>query len=182
MKFKFSILISIAIIFVACKGEPKLSDSELIEKNVRSFFFMGDSVEVDVTITDTIHDTDLAEMLANVEENKRLIQMDIDTLGLMIDERAYKVLDLESKVINVLSEGFALEICNAKLKLAEYRLKLKELEFQKAIFDQTNRILLHLKRSIWANIAGFEANVHYQLGDEINDLEILMDANYVVVD
>ena len=75
-----------------------------------------------------------------------------------------------------------MEICRARLKLVEYQLKLKELEFQKAIFDQTNRILLHLKRSIWANIAGFEANVHYQLGDEINDLEILMDANYVVVD
>ena len=74
------------------------------------------------------------------------------------------------------------EINALKIKTLEYRLKLKDLEFQKAMFDQTNRILLHLKRSIWANIAGFEAIVHYELGEEVNDLEILMDANYTVVD
>ena len=41
---------------------------------------------------------------------------------------------------------------------------------------------MHLKRSVWADIAGFEAMVHYELGDEVNDLVILMDADYNIVD
>ena len=171
----FFALVSISFIFISCKGDEKLSDSELIEKNVRAFFFMGDTVDVEVTVTDTIFDTELAEMLATVEENTRLIQMDIDTLKVMIDDWTYKALDLEK--INQLVEAK-----DTKIKSLEYRLKLQELELQQAQFGQSSRILLHLKRSIWANIAGFEATVHYELGDEANDLEILMDANYTVVD
>jgi len=171
----FFVLVSIPLVFISCKGDEKLADSELIEKNVRAFFFMGDTVDVDVTITDTIHDTDLTEMLATVEENIRLIQLDIDTLTIMIDDWAYKAIDFEKN-------NQLIESKEAKIKSLDYRLKHQNLEFQKAQFSQTNRILLHLKRSIWANIAGFEATVHYQLGEEVNDLEILMDANYTVVD
>lgn len=171
----FFVLLSISVIFISCKGDEKLADSELIEKNVRAFFFMGDTVDVEVTVTDTIFDTELAEMLATVEENTRLIQMDIDTLKVMIDDWTYKALDFEKN-------NQLVEAKDTKIKSLEYRLKLQELELQQALFGQTNRILLHLKRSIWANIAGFEATVHYEMGDEVNDLEILMDANYTVVD
>lgn len=170
----FFALVFIPLIFISCKGDEKLSDTELIEKNVRNFFFMGDTVDVEVTVTDTIFADDLNEMLTTVEENIRLIQLDIDTLQIMIDDWSYKSLELE--------KTDSIKAKDIKIKSLDFRLKLNQLEFQKAQFAQTNRILLHLKRSIWANIAGFEATVHYELGEEINDLEILMDANYTVVD
>lgn len=175
MKFKILFTILIALIFVACKGEKKLADNELIEKNVRAFFFMGDSVQVNVQITDTIYVEELNEMLATIEENNRLIQQDIDTLKIMIDDWAYKAVDLEKNAQTQESK-------DAEIKSLEYRLKLWQIELKQTQFNQSNRIMLHLKRSIWANIAGFEATVHYELGDEINDIPILMDANFNVVD
>lgn len=179
MKIKFIspvvFALVLAVALISCKGEKKLTDQETIEKNVRAFFMMGDSVDLEITITDTMYIEELQAMMETVEENNLLIQLDIDTLSLMIDDWNYKALDLE-KTNQILPSK------DAKIKALEYKLKMRELESKKAVFAQTNRILLRLQRSIWANIAGFEAKVHYQLGDEISDLEILMDANFNVID
>lgn len=161
--------------FYSCNGESKLSDQDLMEKNVRNYFFMGDSVEVEVTITDTLRINDVEEILANIQNNIGLIQLDIDTLQLMIDDWTYKALDFEKN-------AKLTEASDAKIKSLEYRVKLKELQYKQAEFSQTNRIFLHLKRSTWADISGFEAAVHYETGDEVNDLVVLMDANFNVVD
>ncbi|MBI3134606.1 MAG: hypothetical protein HYZ14_08050 [Bacteroidetes bacterium] len=169
------LLLSVSFLIFSCKGETKLSDQELIEKNVRAYFFMGDSVDVEITITDTVKHNELDEMILTIEENINLIQLDIDTLHLMVDDWSYKSLDLEKA-------GNVAEAKEAKIKSLEYRLKLQELQIKQAEFAQTNRIFMHLKRSVWADIAGFEATVHYQLGDEVNDIVILMDADYNVVD
>lgn len=169
------LFIAIPFLILACGGEKKLTDQELIEKNVRNYFFMGDSVQLEVTITDTINTVLLDEMMATTSENIRLVQLDIDTLGMMIDDWSYKILDLKKT-----SDSLAAK--NAEIKLLEYRLKRTELEYKQAAFKQSNRIFMHLQRSIWADIAGFEAKVHYTLGEETNDLVVLMDANFNVVD
>ena len=175
MNFRFYFLLIFVALFTACKGETKLSDTETIEQNVRTFFMMGDSVDLEITITDTMYVDELQVMLKTVEENNFLIQLDIDTLSLMIDDWNYKAVDLEKTNQLIAAK-------DAKIKALEYKLKMQELEFKKAGFAHTNRILLRLQRSIWANIAGFEAKVHYQLGEEISNLEILMDANFNVID
>ncbi len=59
--------------FYSCNGESKLSDQELMQKNVRNYFFMGDSVEVEVTITDTLKINDFEDILANIQNNIRLV-------------------------------------------------------------------------------------------------------------
>jgi hypothetical protein len=159
----------------SCNGESKLSDQDLMEKNVRNYFFMGDSVEVEVTITDTLKINDVEDILANIQNNIGLIQLDIDTLQLMIDDWTYKAMDFEKT-------GKLTEASDAKIKSLEYRVKLKELQYKQAEFSQTNRIFLHLKRSTWADISGFEAAVHSEMGDEVSDLVVLMDANFNVVD
>lgn len=173
---RFAVLFFLStFLFISCGGEKKLSDQELIEKNVRNYFFMGDSVTVETTIMDTVFVAELDEMILTIENNINLIQLDIDTLHLMVDDWSYKALNLEKT-------DSVIEANQAKIKSLEYRLKLKELQFKQAEFAQTNRIFMHLKRSVWADIAGFEANVHYQLGDEVNDMIILMDANFNIVD
>lgn len=173
---RFLIYLSLSILgFYSCNGESKLSDQELIEKNVRNYFFMGDSVEIAVTITDTLKVNDVDDILSNIQNNIRLVQLDIDTLQLMIDDWSYKALDFEK-------EGKQTEASSAQIKSLEYRVKLKELQFRQAEFTQTNRIFMHLKRSTWADISGFEAAVHYETGDEVNDLVVLMDADFNVVD
>lgn len=171
------ILVVLTLLFTiaSCGGDKALSDQELIEKNVRAYFFMGDSVQVEITITDTVKTTELDQMIQTMEENIRLIQLDIDTLHLMVDDWSYKALDLE-KADSLMAAQ------NAKIKSLEYRLKLQELQVKQAGFAQTNRIFMHLKRSVTENIAGFEVKVHYTLGEEVNDLIILMDAAYNVVD
>lgn len=159
----------------SCSGESKLSDQELIEKNVRNYFFMGDTVDVEVTITDTLKANQVEEILTNIQNNIRLVQLDLDTLQLMIDDWTYKALDFEKA-------GKLTEASDAKIKSLEYRIKQKELQYTQAEFAQTNRIFMHLKRSTWADISGFEAKVHYELDNEINDMIVLMDANFNVVD
>jgi hypothetical protein len=174
MRFLFLLPVA-SLLMLSCKGSSKLSDQELIEKNVRAYFFMGDSVDVQITITDTVKNAELDEMILTIEENIKLIQLDIDTLHLMVDDWTYKAMDQEKAGDLTASQ-------HSKIKSLEYRLKLQELEFRQAEFAQTNRIFMHLKRSVWADIAGFEANVHYQLGEEVNDIVILMDADYNLVD
>ena len=164
-----------AFLLLSCSGETKKSDQEIMEENVRNYFFMGDSVQLNVTITDTVYANELEFMLENTEENIRLVQLDIDTLSLMIDDFNYQ--SIEHAKQNNGSESLT-----AKNKALELQLKKKELEYTRATFEQTNRIFLHLKRSTWADISGFEANVHYELGDEVNDLTVLMDADFNVVD
>jgi len=172
--FKLLIFIVLPVLF-SCKNEKKLSDAQLIEKNVRDFFFMGDSVNLDISITDTIRVDELNKMISSTEENKKLIQLDIDTLNLMIEDWAYKTLEFEqtNQTINAY---------NSKIKTLEYRVKLRDLEFKRLEFGQTLRVMLHLKRSVWADIAGFEITVKYIDGKETGTIELLMDANYNIVD
>lgn len=174
MRFILSVAV-LSSLLLSCKESNKLSDQELMEKNVRNYFFMGDSVQVDIQITDTLHIKDVEEIIANLQNNDRLIQLDIDTLSLMIDDWNYKSLNNQNS-----NNQLAADSC--KIKALQYQLKQKELLFKQAEFNQTKRIFLHLQRSTWADISGFEATVHYEIENEVNDLLILMDANYNVVD
>lgn len=174
MRIYISTLI-LFLLFISCKGENKLSDHDQIEKNVREYFFMGDSVTVNVTLTDTIFVDELDAMITNAEDNNRLISAEIDTLQSLVDMWNYRALDFEK---NNQTDSAS----SAKINALEYTLKLRETEFHQAALAQSVRIFMRLKRSAWANITGFEANVHYELEDESNDIIILMDANFEVVD
>lgn len=174
MRFIFSLAI-LSTLLLSCKDSNKISDQELMEQNVRTYFFMGDSVQLDIQITDTLHINDVEEIIANLQNNERLIQLDIDTLSLMIDDWNYKSL-------NHKNENNLIAADSCKIKALQFQLKQKELLFKQAEFNQTKRIFLHLKRSTWADISGFEASVHYEMENEVNDLLILMDANFNVVD
>src|SRR5687767_10594168 len=109
---RFLYLLPLFLLVLSCKGESKLSDQDLIEKNVRAYFFMGDSVDVEITITDTVKSAELDEMILTIEENIKLIQLDIDTLHLMVDDWSYKALDLEKT-------GAAAEAKDAKIRALE---------------------------------------------------------------
>lgn len=173
MRYIFLIFIPFAII--SCKSEPTVSDLEKIESNVREYFFMDDSVELMIDVADTLYADDLNQMIDNVDENLRLIQLDLDTLALMVDDWSYKALDLDKG-------GHKTESDEAKIKSLQYRIKQQDLEFKKATFVQSRRIFMRLRRSTWANIAGFEVHVHYETGEEVNDLILLLDGDFEVVD
>jgi hypothetical protein len=177
------LILSFAIItlFVSCKSEKKLTDEELMEQSARTYFFMGDSVEVEVTILDTIYTDELTETLDMIDANISLVQQDIDTLNTMMDDLVYN-----EDTIPVLKAKTYHQVCCEDAKRTEtllgYQLKLKDLNMKKLEFKNSSRLFLHLKRSIWANIAGYEANVHYQLNDEVADIKVLMDADFNIVD
>jgi len=175
-----------AIMFgmMSCKTDKSLDkpDLEIIEENVRSYFFMGDTVDLEVSIADTIYSDELEDMLAMLDTNLMLIQQDIDTVNSIIDALSYADKEESNKLSAAGFEKLEYEALQRKNPILEYKLKLKELEYKKLNFQQSNRIYLHLKRSTWANISGFEVDVHYKLNDEEADLKVLMDAEFNVVD
>lgn len=174
----------IMLIMMSCKGENSvsISDQEKMEANVRSYFFMGDSVELKVTIADTIYAGELENMLAMLDTNLMLIQEDIDTANSIIDALTYANQEESKKNPPKELDKEMFDDLKRQNPILNYRLKVKELEYKKLGFQQSNRVYLHLKRSIWANIAGYEVDVHYKIDDEEADLKVLMDADFNVVD
>lgn len=181
----FFFLVALIIGFASCNKGSKQSDQDQIEENVRAYFFLSDSIEVDVQITDTIYVDDLDKMLETVENNLSLINQDLDTLSLMIDDAAYQKLNYEKEVLNAgffSKDKYLDSMHNAEKTFLEYQLKQALLNSKKDGFKQTNRVLLHLQRSIWANIAGFNIQVNYKFSGNPIELELLMDAQFNVVD
>lgn len=172
------------LVMMSCKGENSVteSDQEKMEANVRSYFFMGDSVELKVTIADTIYSGELDDMLAMLDTNLMLIQEDIDTANSIIDALTYADQEESKKYPPKELDKEIFENLKRQNPILNYKLKVKELEYKKLGFQQSNRVYLHLKRSIWANIAGYEVDVHYKLNNEEADLKVLMDAEFNVVD
>lgn len=170
-----SLLAFSALVIVSCTGESKTSDQEKIEKNLRTYFFLSDSVAVNYEITDTLTSPELEDLIKSVENNKLLIAEDLDTLSTMIDAQAYKKLDLEKTAA---SSDSLLSATNQLLLL---QLKQAQLLMKKESFEQTNRILLNLKRTIWANIAGFNVAVHYVLNGQNFEFDMMLDANFYPV-
>ena len=76
----------LCIIITSCNKSVK-NDPPLItiENNVRAYFEMGDSVELNITVADTIFYDELVLMQENVNKNFNLVQTDIDTLTYMIE-------------------------------------------------------------------------------------------------
>lgn len=169
---------------MSCKNDESVSQSdiEIIEANVRSYFFMGDTVDLKVSIADTIHSEELEDMLAMLDTNLMLIQQDIDTVNSIIDALSYADKEASNKLSAMGFEKAEYEALQRENPILEYKLKLKDLEYKKLNFQQSNRIYLHLKRSTWANVSGFEVDVHYELNEEKADLKVLMDAEFNVVD
>ena len=166
----------------SCKHEGGLSqsDHELIEENIRAYFFMGDTVELEVSVADTVFSDELEGMLAMIDTNLMLIKQDIDTVNSIIDALNYADRDEGETTTNL--KDVECQRLQKENPILFYQLKLKEMELKKLSFQQSNRIYLHLKRSTWANVSGYEVNVHYKLNDQEADLIVLMDADFKVVD
>ena len=181
MAMKQLLYLSILLLIYSCKGETESlkSSDNLIESNVRKYFFMGDSVKVDCAVTDTIYSKELDEIFETIEENIRLVQMDIDTLGARIDSMSYAHLEEESyNHAEVLDQKMA----SKQLEVSKMKLMHANLRAQRTEFQNSSRLYMHLKRSQFNNIAGYGVEVRYELADEKAELRVLMDADFKVVD
>lgn len=163
------------------EGED-VSANEKMRDEVRSYLFLGDSIEVQTTVTDTITSEELDGMMSTVEENLNLIQMDIDTLEMIIDDLAYSPIDMEGRMgITNLPEMEEKTLIR-DLEVKQNQLKLAQLDAQKLAFQQTKRVLLHLKRSEKDEVSGYEVEVSYFIDDEEVELGFVMNADYRIVD
>ncbi|MEX1003647.1 MAG: hypothetical protein WDZ35_16125 [Crocinitomicaceae bacterium] len=170
------ILPLITVILVACSGgeTEDVSDQDVIEHNVREYLFLNDSLEVSSSITDTIFVSDLEEMLNTLEKNLMLIQQDIDTMQLIIDHLAYANMQDESPSIEMDPKQ--------EVKLLKHQLKLQQLETKKTSFKQSNRVLLHLRRSQLNSISGYKISAQYLHKNKPVTISLLMDADFCVID
>ncbi|MBD3637996.1 MAG: hypothetical protein HUJ25_11630 [Crocinitomicaceae bacterium] len=176
-------LIPLILIFlISCSGSGKVeTDDELIRDEVRNYLFLDDSIKVAAQITDTILVEELNGMLATIEDNLMKIQLDIDTLGLMIDDIAYDPLTANEEVVEgkylTTEKGDSKEVL-----LLKYRLKMAELKAKKLSFQQSKRVMLHLRRKQLNSIAGYEVQATYIVNGENIELGFLMTPDFNIVD
>jgi hypothetical protein len=178
---KSFIVFSVAFLLIGCKGqtESQRSDEEKMAEGVRTYFFLDDSVSVSVEVTDTIFTDELDEMLETIDQNLNLVQEDIDTLGAIIDSAAYDNLQYEGTLY---PESIDNKMASRRLKVSKLRLKLAELNAKKLEFQQSKRVMLNLRRSHFNNTAGYEIGTSYALDGQQLDFELLMDADFRVID
>ncbi|MEZ4922564.1 MAG: hypothetical protein R2780_05270 [Crocinitomicaceae bacterium] len=155
------------------------SEHEKLADGVRYYFFLGDSTEVDVEVTDTIFISELDEMLGTIDENLNLIQMDIDTLGSIIDSTAYQNLEYEK---HLYPESIDYKMAPKRLELATYRLKMAELQAKKLEFKLSKRLMLNLRRSQFNEIAGYQIKTSYFHNGEKLEFTLLTDADFRIID
>lgn len=172
-------------VLVSCAGKNKKSNEDLLKENVKAYFFLDDSIGFKVIIADTIHAEEVEDMLATIEKNLNLIDRDLDTLSLMIDAKAYEKLGYEKaleKSILIGKNRYKDSLIWSEKAVLELQLKQALLSSKKGEFKQTNRVLLHFKRSIWANVAGYNVLVDYTVDDTPMHFDLVTDANYNIID
>lgn len=171
-----------AIILVACgESSNEVSDQEKIRDEVRNYLFLEDSVEVAANIVDTILVEELDGMLMTIEDNLFKVQMDIDTLNSMIDSVAYQNMRMREE-LNLYPESEDMKMAPHDLKLANYQLKMADLEATKKTFQQSKRVMLHLRRSQLNSIAGYEIVVNYESDGRAYELGFIMNTDFKIID
>jgi hypothetical protein len=173
-------ILPIALLF-ACGGSKK-SDLEKMQDAVREYYFLEDTAAVDATIIDTLTLDKVEEMIANVDRNLGLIQMDLDTLSTMIDQRNYFLLAADTTFFPENSEDTAIIASESDVELLKLRLKQKEIEAKRESYVHTERILNRLKRKAWGNVAGFNVEINFSLNGIPRKTEVLMDGEFNIVD
>ncbi len=179
------VFIGCFFVLASCSGKNKQSNEDLLLENVKTYFFLADSIMVDVAVIDTIHSDEVEDMLATIEKNLNLIDQDLDTLSLMIDDKAYKKLGYEKaieKSILIGKNKYKDSLSWAEKAMLELQLKQAMLTMKKESFKQTNRVLLHFKRSVWANVAGYNISADYVVEEDSMHFELVTDANYTIID
>ncbi len=164
------------LLFASCSESSEKNTQKLIEDNVRAYFFMGDSIDIQVQIVDTIKLEDLKNMQDNTTKNENLTLDDMDTLQQLIQNWQDKYFELTDNGAN------EIEIQNAKIMSQQYEITYLEVKLKHLVFQQSNRIFLNLERNANGNIAGFEGEVQYTYKGKSNIINVLMDSEYRVVD
>ncbi len=172
---KLILTLSVFSFILAC-SEGSKSEPVAIEKNVRDYFFMDDSVQVETKITDTIFASELTQMEKELEEKVGEAQHQIDTLQLYIDYWQDKMFELQDQGK---SEK---DIQNAKLYMTTYQLNQKEYQIDKMTLMNTSRVYLGLKRYAKDSIMGYATDVTYTISGESNIIPVLMNADFKIVD
>jgi len=155
---------------------PQLSANESIEKNVRYYFSMGDTVELDINVTDTIYVDELTAMQENVVINFNYAQADIDTLDHVIEYWQNKMFDLQD------SNGNEVDIKKAENMMLSYELNQADTKLKQMGYKNSNRIFMNLQRATIGKISGYELAIVYKTPSDTNALSLLLDATYRVVD
>jgi hypothetical protein len=175
----FSVVTFVVSLFLltSCDNSNNVtSTNDQIEKSVRHYFSMGDSVDVSVEVTDTIFIEELTAMQGNVSKNFNLAQMDIDTLDYLIENWENEMFNIQD------SGGSEADINRAKVMVQMYQLNQADTKIKQLNYKNSNRVFSDLERETIGNISGYEVATTYILKDEKNTLNLLFDANFKVVD
>ncbi|HIP36414.1 MAG TPA: hypothetical protein EYG85_06135 [Crocinitomix sp.] len=164
-------------IITSCQSKREKTTQQIIQEEVKHFFFMPDSTKIKVNITDTIFYINLLEQEKELDYKIGVIQHNIDTLGAYIHLWKNKMFELIDNQAN------ECKINHAKLMYNTYLLSQKEFIIEKMDLMNTRRIKLGLKRFSNDSIMGYETDVTYFITDsDSSTLNVLMNANFKIVD
>lgn len=175
---KLLLVWSIVIIgfITSCQKKVPQDPNQLIEQNVRHYFSMGDSVELNIEIADTIFVDELTDMQENVIKNFNYAQADIDTLDHVIEFWQNKMFDLKD------NGGSELDIKNAEVMMLSFELNQADTKLKQYGYKNSNRIFMNLQRSTVGQISGYELALEYKTPSDTNKLSLLIDASFRVLD
>ena len=182
-----TISISFFVFLFACSGSK--SDLEKMEESVREYYFLADTAIADAAIIDTLTLELVEEMLANVDKNLNLVQLDLDTLGIIIENASYSLMELKKSMPDNPGGGsystilgLDAEIYEKEIELLKLQLKQQKIEAKKEEYIHTGRILKELKRKSWADVGGFNVEISFFLEGVSQNAEVLMDGEFNIVD
>ena len=173
-----------ALFLIACAGgsDDSRTDDEKMRDEVRAYLFLDDSVAVSAQVVDTILVEDLDGMLLTIEENLIKVQWDIDTLSTMIDDLSYEKIEEENRIGALDWNKVMAESYERDTTLLLYHLKMSELQSTKLSFQQSKRVMLHLRRAQMNTVAGYEVVAKFNDMGEDQELAFLMTPEFKIVD
>jgi hypothetical protein len=173
MKNTYFVLL-LFFVLISCK--EKIKTDSFLEDNIRSYFFMNDSIPIQTKIIDTIFRNELLQLEKELDNDINYVQHQIDTLDLYVNLWENKMFNLIDEKANECDINNAQLFTNTyQLNQLEYRIKLNQLL-------SNRRINLGLKRAANDTIMGYETEVIYSINNNNDTLIVLMNAEFKIID
>lgn len=172
----FGLIFVASLFLTACQSSTvNQSTTDILDENVRHYFFMEDSVQLEVKVLDTLFFTEWQQLTDESEANLIQSQEKMNELKELSAQWEQKMYDLQD------AQAELSEINQAKVMHLSYELNMADLTAAQMTLSNNQRIYKNLYRESIDSIYGYETQVSYQIEGESNTFSVLMNAHYQII-